>query len=260
MVLTTDKQIVAFLIKGHPVAGAVEFFFAADSKRIADKTGRAFFRAPVIAWHHNGTSGVEKSLLSEARDSLAVRIDGDEIGVGTSFPDRNRRSLFWCNRLHFIICAYIRLGRSVKVRIPRMRKLFHQRPEVFGRKNLSGKKNPSKRAQVALLQFSSQLQEAQHHRDRIPNCDSLILDKGGELHRKNGESFGHKRNRRSGLDGNKDVEDRKVEVKWSVIRETILGAYGERFEPPVDECQRIQMGEHDALRSASRSRSEKNVR
>ena len=88
----------------------------------------------------------------------------------------------------------------------------------------------------------------------------MILDKRGELHRKNRESFGHERNRGSGLDGNEDVEDRKVEVKWSVIRETILGPYGERFEPPVDECQRIQMGEHDALRSASGSRSKKNVR
>jgi len=35
VVFATDKQIIAFLIKGHPVASAVEIFFAAGSKRLA---------------------------------------------------------------------------------------------------------------------------------------------------------------------------------------------------------------------------------
>ncbi len=58
VVYATDKQIIAFVIKGHPVASAVEIFFATDGKRIADKASRAFFRSPVVTLHHYGTSSV----------------------------------------------------------------------------------------------------------------------------------------------------------------------------------------------------------
>src|SRR5439155_11489594 len=117
MVFATNKEIVAVFINGHPVASAVEFFFTAGGKRIADKTGRAFFRSPVVALHHYGTSSVEKSLLAALRDFSAGRINGDQVSIGTSFPDRNGRRLVWCDRPHLVVCAYIRLRRSVKIRI-----------------------------------------------------------------------------------------------------------------------------------------------
>src|SRR5215472_3389272 len=136
MVFAADKQIVAFLVKGHPVSSTIG----------------TFFRPSVIALHHYGTSSVEKSFVSRSGDFFPVRIDSDQIGIGTSFADRNRRRLFWCDRLHLIVCAHIRLCRSVKVCIFRMRKLLHQRTEMFGRKDFTGEKNPSERAQVALLE------------------------------------------------------------------------------------------------------------
>src|SRR5215472_8528031 len=102
MVFAADKQIVAFLVKGHPVSSTIEFFFATGGKRIAYKASRTLFRPSVVALHHYGTSSVEKSFVSWPGDFFPVRIDGDQIGIGTSFADRNRRRLFWCDRFHLI--------------------------------------------------------------------------------------------------------------------------------------------------------------
>src|SRR5439155_26654944 len=93
VIFANDKPIAAFLIKGHPVASAVEIFFPGGSKLIADKAGCGFLGPSVVALHHYGTSRVEKSFLPRPGKFSTFRIDGDQIGVSTSFPDRNGRRL-----------------------------------------------------------------------------------------------------------------------------------------------------------------------
>ena len=146
VVFATDEQIIALLIKGHPITGAIKVFHAADSEWIADKAGCTFFRPSVVALHHYGASRVEQPLLPRSGDFSAFRVDGDQGSIAASFPNRDGRKLFRRERFYFVEGAYIRLRWPVKVRISWVRKLLHERAEVFGRKDFTGKKNQPERA------------------------------------------------------------------------------------------------------------------
>src|SRR5450432_905673 len=144
MILATDKQVITLLVKSHPVTGAIKLFLTADGKGVADETGSTLLGSSVIALHDRRSPSVKKPLLAGASYLSALSVNGHEVGVGARFADWDRRGLIRGKRLHFVVSADVGFGRSVEVRVTRVRKFLHQCAEVLGRENFAGEEYPTK--------------------------------------------------------------------------------------------------------------------
>src|SRR5450432_619627 len=51
VILAPDKQVVAILVEGYPVAGTVELLFTADGEWVRNKAGRRILGSPIVALH-----------------------------------------------------------------------------------------------------------------------------------------------------------------------------------------------------------------
>ena len=107
--------------------------------------------------------------------------------------------------------------------------------QVLRREHLAGEEDRAQRGQLRLVQPAAQHEHREDRRHRVPDRDRGVADERGELDREDAELLRDEHDRRAGLRGGEQVEDREVEVERRVAREAVLLRDAELLGRPVDE-------------------------
>ena len=92
----------------------------------------------------------------------------------------------------------------------------------------------------------------QRRRHRVPERDQLVLDESDERGAQVRLVLGHERDAGTPERREVQVEHRQVEMQRRVARQPVVGAHPDPRRTPLDEGQRVAVGEHHALRRPSR--------
>ena len=129
-----------------------------------------------------------------------------------------------------------------------------------------GKTSPAKRTsrgarEARTVQPAVLGQEREDRRRRVPDADPPLGQEVAEPAGVLAQVFTDQHQRRRGLAGGEEVEDRQVEMERGMRGEAIVVVPGaERLPAPVEEREGIGVREHHSLGLAGRARGEEDVR